>query len=116
MKTIAPPLSNAVTYILLALAERDLHGYGIMQETTRLSGGEYKIGPGLLYDNLRALMAATLVEESEVEDGGEARRIYHLTQAGAAVLDDELKRLAEVVKAGRSRLAAGQTTGRTREV
>lgn len=110
MKTIAPPLSNAVTYILLALAEHDLHGYGIMQETVRLSGGDYKMGPGTLYDNLRALIVAGLVEEWEVtEEGGEARRLYHLTQSGAALLADELKRLAQVVKAGRSRLAAGQT-------
>jgi len=119
MKTqIEPPLSNAVTYILLALAECDLHGYGIMQATKRLSGGEYKIGPGTLYDNLRALIASGLVSESEEADAGEdARRIFHLTKAGAGVLSDELARLAAVVKAGRARLASGRTASSgTREV
>ena len=107
---ISPPLSNAVTYILLALAERDLHGYGIMQETLRLSGGDYKIGPGTLYDNLRSIIAQGLVSEVEADAGGEEpRRMYRLTTDGAAVLESELNRLAQVVKTGRRRLAAGQT-------
>jgi DNA-binding PadR family transcriptional regulator len=105
---LVPPLSTAITYILLALAERELHGYGIMLETARLSGGDYRIGPGTLYDNLRSLIAAGLVSEVEADDSGEeTRRLYRLTQAGAAVLADELKRLDQVVRAGRRRLAAG---------
>ena len=91
--TLVPPLSNAITYILLALAERDLHGYGIMQATSRLSGGDYKIGPGTLYDNLKTLITHALVSEVEGDDSGEeTRRLYRLTQNGAAVLADELKR------------------------
>jgi DNA-binding PadR family transcriptional regulator len=106
--TLSPPLSTAVTYILLALAERDLHGYGIMLETTRQSGGEYKIGPGTLYDNLKPLLANGLVSELEAaEAADDPRKLYRLTHAGAAVLADELKRLDQVVKAGRRRLAAG---------
>jgi len=103
-----PPLSNAVTYILLALAERDLHGYGIMLETSRLSDGDYRMGPGTLYDNLKTLLANGLVSEVEADlAGDEPRRMYKLTKAGAAVLTDELKRLDQVVKAGRRRLASG---------
>ena len=110
-ESVSPPLSNAVTYILLALAERDLHGYGIMQETLRLSGGDYKIGPGTLYDNLKTIIAKGLVSEVEADlAGDEPRRVYRLTTDGAAVLDCELNRLAQVVKTGRRRLAAGQTT------
>jgi DNA-binding PadR family transcriptional regulator len=107
--SLVPPLSTAVTYILLSLAERDLHGYGIMLETSRLSGGDYKMGPGTLYDNLKSLMANGLVTEVEVAEAAEeTRRLYRLTQAGAAVLADELKRLEQVVLAGRRRLAGGQ--------
>ena len=107
-EAIGSPLSNAVTYILLALAERDLHGYGIMQETLRLSGGDYKIGPGTLYDNLKSIIAQGLVSEVEADaSGDERRRMYRLTSDGAAVLESELDRLAQVVKAGRRRLAAG---------
>ncbi len=111
--SLEPPLSNAVTYILLALAERDLHGYGIMLGVSRLSGGEYKIGPGTLYDNIRVLLQGGLVDEIEEQGtGDEPRRIYRLTRAGVTVLEDELSRLNSLVKAGRSRLASG----RTREV
>ena len=106
--TLAPPLSTAVTYILLALAERDLHGYGIMLESARLSGGEYKIGPTTLYDNLKPLTANGLVREVEAAEAAEdARRLYRLSSVGAGVLADELKRLEQVVKAGRRSLATG---------
>jgi DNA-binding PadR family transcriptional regulator len=115
--TFSSPLSTAVTYILLALAEEDLHGYGIMQGTMRLSGGDYKMGPGTLYDNLKTLIAAGLVDEFEADDGaGGVRRLYHLNKMGAEVLADELKRLEQVVKAGRKRLASSQaTSGQTRK-
>jgi DNA-binding PadR family transcriptional regulator len=33
-----------------------MHGYGIMQEVLRQSGGRYNLGPGTLYDNLQRLM------------------------------------------------------------
>jgi DNA-binding PadR family transcriptional regulator len=106
----APPLSNAVTYILLALAQRDLHGYGIMQEIATLSGGDYKVGPGTLYDNLKTLLASGLVTEfSEPREAAEDRRMYHLTNLGATVLDQELKRLQLVVQAGKKRLTAART-------
>jgi DNA-binding PadR family transcriptional regulator len=108
--SLAPPLSTAVTYILLALAEQDLHGYGIMQGVARESGGDYKIGPGTLYDNLRTLLRAGLVDEiAEGDSAEDARRIYRLTKVGAAVLEDELARLNGLVKAGRARLASGRT-------
>ena len=107
---ITPPLTNAVAHILLALAQADLHGYGIMQEIATISGGDYKVGPGTLYDNLKTLLAGGLVMEfTETSRSGEGRRLYHLTESGAAVLDAELKRLRIVVQAGKKRLAAGRT-------
>ncbi len=50
------PLSPAILHILVALAGEDRHGYGIMQEVARQSGGQYKLGPGTLYDNLQKLL------------------------------------------------------------
>ena len=52
------PLSSAALHILLALAESDLHGYGIMQSVKRQSGGTFKLGPGTLYANLDRLLAS----------------------------------------------------------
>src|ERR1700724_2116792 len=50
------PLSVAAQHILLALSDEDRHGYGIMQEVARQSGGKYRMGSGTLYDNLEKLM------------------------------------------------------------
>ncbi len=63
------PLSPAALHILLALASEDLHGYGIMLEVARQSEGQYKLGPGTLYDNLRKLMTQHCVEEVQRRAG-----------------------------------------------
>jgi DNA-binding PadR family transcriptional regulator len=59
------PLSPASLHILLSLAGEDRHGYGIMQEIARQSDGQYKMGPGTLYDNLQKMTR---------QDGGESDR------------------------------------------
>ena len=56
------PLTPSVFQILLALSDRERHGYAIMREvetqTTRL-----RLGPGTLYGCLKRMLAAGLVEE-----------------------------------------------------
>jgi len=96
------PLSPATLHVLLALASGDLHGYAIMQEVARHSGGQYKIGPGTLYDNLKKLLAAGLVEElPESGDNTRGRRTYRLTRIGSAVLSAETDRLTGVLRQAR---------------
>jgi DNA-binding PadR family transcriptional regulator len=94
------PLSAASLHILLALAGEELHGYGIMLEAARQSGGKYKLGPGTLYDNLKKLMAAGIVEESRRQPAGEdpRRRYYRLTGLGRRVLAEEIARLESVLR------------------
>ena len=99
------PLSTPALYILLALSECDLHGYGIMQSVKCLSQGNYKIGPGTLYANLSALLANGRVGEHQRKlKNGDTRREYCLTPSGEQVLRDEIRRLQRVVAAGRNRL------------
>lgn len=99
------PLSTAALHVLLALAESNLHGYGIMQSVKRQSGGAYKLGPGTLYANLDRLLASGLVGETErrLKDG-ETRREYCLTASGERVLRAEVRRLRQVVDVARTRL------------
>jgi DNA-binding PadR family transcriptional regulator len=94
------PLSAAALHILLALAGEELHGYGIMLEAARQSSGKYKLGPGTLYDNLKKLMAAGIVEESRRQPAGEdpRRRYYRLTGLGRRVLAEEIARLEGVLR------------------
>jgi DNA-binding PadR family transcriptional regulator len=99
------PLSSAALHILLALAESDLHGYGIMQSVKRQSEGSFKLGPGTLYANLDRMLASGLVGETERKlKDGETRREYCLTSSGERVLRLEVLRLRQVVNVARTRL------------
>jgi DNA-binding PadR family transcriptional regulator len=100
------PLAPAALHVLLALACRELHGYGIMLEAARQSEGQYKLGPGTLYDNLRKLLAQGIVEESPRRTSPEdsRRRYYRLTGLGRRVLAAEVARLEGVLREARSLL------------
>src|SRR5207253_8795243 len=90
------PLSPAALHILLALSGEDRHGYGIMQEIARQSGGRYKLGPGTLYDNLEKLLDAGLVLEARrpTRDDDPRRRYYQLSGTVRTLLATEIERLA----------------------
>src|ERR1700740_1963097 len=102
------PLSPATLHILLSLAGEELHGYGIMQEVQRQSGGKYKLGPGTLYDNLQKMIERGLVEELGKRPGDDdpRRRYYRLSSLGRGVLSTEIARLDDVVREGKLRLQA----------
>src|ERR1700757_1359897 len=93
------PLAPATLHILLSLASEPMHGYGIMQEVARQSGGRYNLGPGTLYDNLQRLMKQRMVEEVAAprEDQNSRRRCYRLSSLGRGVLAREIARLEDVV-------------------
>jgi DNA-binding PadR family transcriptional regulator len=101
------PLSPAILHILLSLAGDDRHGYGIMQEVARQSEGQYKLGPGTLYDNLPKLLALGMVEDApkrspEVDP---RRRYFRLSEFGRRVLGAEILRLEGVVREAQQHLA-----------
>jgi DNA-binding PadR family transcriptional regulator len=100
------PLSPATLQILLALAGQDLHGYAIMQEVSRQSEGQCKLGPGTLYDNLQKLIRKKLIEElgQRAGDDDPRRRYYRLTAMGRHVLASEVSRLEDVVREAKLRL------------
>ena len=100
------PLSPAALHILLALSSEERHGYGIMQEIARQSEGQYRPGPGTLYDNLQMLLSLSLLEEVERRraDEDERRRYYRLTRMGRRVLTAEVERLEGVVRTAKSNL------------
>src|SRR3977135_1337184 len=99
------PLSAATLHILLSLAGNDLHGYGIMQEVSRQSAGQYKLGPGTLYDNLQKLVEQRFVQELGRRAGDDPRRRYfRLTSLGRGVLAAEVVRLESVVREAKFRL------------
>src|SRR6202790_5818358 len=86
------PLSPATLHILLSLAAMDRHGYGIMLEVARQSEGQYKLGPGTLYDNLQKLLDRGLVKEAPRRSLHEdpRRRHYRMTPFGRRVLSGDV--------------------------
>lgn len=101
------PLTPPVFHILLALAEEERHGYGIMQDVARQTNDALQLGPGTLYGCLKRMLAAGVVEESDVRpDPGlddERRRYYRMTLLGRQVVRAEAQRLADAVGAAKSR-------------
>ena len=101
----ALPLTPPVFHILLALADEERHGYGIMQDVARQTNGGLQLGPGTLYGCLKRMLAAGLVEEAdERELDDERRRYYRMTALGRSAVRAEASRLSEAVAAARSRL------------
>ena len=98
------PLKSDVLLILLALASRPQHGYGIIRDVEERSYGETVLQTGALYRTLRRLLGDRLIEECESPDeatGDERRRYYRLTRLGHSVLNAELDRMSRLVRAAR---------------
>jgi DNA-binding PadR family transcriptional regulator len=100
------PLRPIEFQILLTLAGEDRHGYGIMREAARLTGGELQLEAGTLYRALHRMLKAGWVAESPrqadpaIDD--ERRRYYRLTAHGRRVASDEAQRLSRLVSAARA--------------
>jgi DNA-binding PadR family transcriptional regulator len=100
------PLPPAVFHILMALADDDRHGYGIIQEVSSRTGGEVRLSPGTLYRSIQRMLDDDLIVEvnerpaPELDD--ERRRYYRITQFGRAVARAEANRLYELVRLARA--------------
>ncbi len=103
----ADRLTPAEFHILLALADTDRHGYGIMQEVARATADQVRLGPGTLYRSIKRLLGDGLIEESDerAEDDDERRRYYRLTPRGRTLARAEARRLELLVHVARSKLA-----------
>jgi DNA-binding PadR family transcriptional regulator len=99
------PLTPVALNILLALADGERHGYGIMLEVRERTGGRVRLGPGTLYGAIKRLKEGGVIEESgekpDPEADGERRRYYRLTGFGGEVLAAEVERLDGLVRAAR---------------
>ena len=92
------PLSESYYYILLCLANGANHGYGIMQLTEKLSGGDVTIGSGTMYGATSNMMKKGWIREIlSDEPGQERRRLYQLTDEGRKVLRTEIARLRRML-------------------
>lgn len=102
-------LSPLEYHILLAVADRPLHGYAIRDAVEREARGALTPRAGTLYRVIARLLTAGLVAETEVPDDdgphpGRERRYYELSMEGRHVLASEARRLEVVSALARRRL------------
>jgi DNA-binding PadR family transcriptional regulator len=95
------PLTPTVFHMLLALADGEKHGYGIMKAVEDETQGQMQIRTGSLYGSIRRMIEAGLIQEMdqrpdpELDD--ERRRYYGLTDFGRRVLTSEAARITQAV-------------------
>ena len=100
------PLPAAVFHILIALADRDRHGYSIMQDVAARTGGKVQLSAGTLYSSIRRMLEQGLIEEpAESPDPAstdERRRYYRLTRFGKRAAAAEVERLNAMLQQARA--------------
>ncbi len=100
------PLPTAVFHILIALADRDRHGYSIMQDVAARTGGNVRLSAGTLYSSIRRMLEQGLIEEladsPDPSSTDERRRYYRLTRFGRRAAAAEVARLNALVEQARA--------------
>lgn len=100
------PLPPATFHILLAVADDERHGYGIIQDVAARTNGSLRLSPGTLYRSIqRMLEQGLLVEVKErpaAPGDDERRRYYRITPLGRLVAEAEARRLVQLVEMARA--------------
>jgi DNA-binding PadR family transcriptional regulator len=108
-------MTTPVFHILLALAEQERHGYGIILEIERRTEGAVRLGTGTLYTAIKRMLDRGLIEESEErpdpELDDERRRYYRLTSRGREAVVQEARRLERLVSQARDKKLLPATRG-----
>ncbi len=100
------PLPPATFHILMAVAQEDRHGYGIIQDVIRRTNGELKLSAGTLYRSVQRMLEQGLIDETddrpapELDD--ERRRYYRISAFGTAVARAETRRMTQLVRMART--------------
>jgi DNA-binding PadR family transcriptional regulator len=100
-------LTPAMFHILLALADGNRHGLGIVREVERRTQGEVRLGPGTLYGSIKKLLAHGHIEEPgrrpRPEDDDPRRRYYRISRSGRKLLEAEAARMDRLVRVAREK-------------
>lgn len=89
IKKVYVPMTETGFYILLCL-QKEMHGYGIVQKVSEMTGGEILLSPGTMYGSLGKMEKDGLICFVGEE---EKRKKYLITELGKEVLQLEIKRI-----------------------
>ncbi len=106
------PLTSAMFHVLVALADRDQHGYAIIKTVARHTGDRVVLSTGTLYGIIKRLLAEGLIVESARRPAAalddERRRYYRLTDFGRRVAMAEAERLEQMIAVVRATHLLGE--------
>jgi DNA-binding PadR family transcriptional regulator len=107
------PLPKDTFHILVSLADRERHGYSVMQDVADRTDGALRLSPSTLYASIKRLLTRGLIEElderPDPRHDDERRRYYRLTRLGRQVAMAEARRLERLLADAR---ATGLLPGR----
>ena len=101
-------MSPQSLHILVALADRDQHGYGIMQDIAARTEGKLRLSAGTLYGSIKRLLEDGLIVELRPsqrpapEQDDDRRRYYRLTALGRKTAKAEVNRMTELLEQARA--------------
>jgi DNA-binding PadR family transcriptional regulator len=107
------PLKPNRFHVMLSLANKEQHGYGIMQEVLEWTNGKIRLWPATHYGTLERLLDEGLIAEASRRppaDKEDARRRYcRLTAPGRRVLATESIRIEDLVRVIRAKRRAAES-------
>ena len=104
-----PEKHHALTegvYLILTSLLRPNHGYGIMQNVEKLTGGRVTLGAGTLYGAINNLIDKRWIR-AVGHSADSRKKEYVLTDTGRQVLQMEILRLGELVNIGLKEFEGG---------
>ncbi|MFC0038077.1 PadR family transcriptional regulator [Actinomadura rayongensis] len=92
-------MSEPAYFVLAALLDGPLHGYGIIKRAGEQSGGRVRLAVGTLYGALDRMARGGLVAVDREETvQGRPRRYYRLTDDGRRAVTAEAARMEQAAR------------------
>lgn len=91
-----PPPGHVDPLLLAIVARGPIHGYAIIEELRASSEGVFDLPEGTVYPALYRLERSGLLQSRERQVDGRKRRVYSLTSAGRAALQERKRVWSQV--------------------
>jgi DNA-binding PadR family transcriptional regulator len=94
------PLAPHSFQILLSLLNGEMHGYSLIKDIERRTGGEMALGTSTVYAALKRMvddgLLTSVAPPQDEASGGPPRRYYRITEYGRTVAQAEGRRITRL--------------------